>query len=191
LGSPSPWRGGESFATSGCCARLGHRGMDHKDLVSNSAHAKRSAEAGLTGAVLVRRLRRADRLAKTLKRHTIRFHKGDYRNSRLSHRYHRHKRAVLNMLPGAGTGDDQGEDAGRAGVHARAARKHSRRGRRTSHTVLFRQNGAGGPSAPAPESSVRLPPGRCDAVLGSLRATGLSGPRSLRKRPIWSAWGWA
>ena len=88
-------------------------------------------------------------------------------------------------------GTTRARTAGRAGVHARAARKHSRRGRRTSHTVLFRQNGAGGPSAPAPESSVRLPPGRCDAVLGSLRATGLSGPRSLRKRPIWSAWGWA
>jgi hypothetical protein len=43
------------------------------------------------------------------------FHKEDYRNSRLSHRYHRHRRAVLNMLPGAGTGDDQGEDGGTRG----------------------------------------------------------------------------
>ena len=33
----------------------------------------------------------------------------------LSHRYHRHRRAVLNMLPGAGTGDDQGEDGGTRG----------------------------------------------------------------------------
>jgi hypothetical protein len=43
------------------------------------------------------------------------FINGPIGNSRLSHRYHRHRRAVLNMLPGAGTGDDQGEDGGTRG----------------------------------------------------------------------------
>src|SRR5687768_15583001 len=62
------------------CARPANRRIARKDFASNSARAERPAAAGSTGALPVWRLRRSDRLTKTLKRHTIRFHKATSAN---------------------------------------------------------------------------------------------------------------